>query len=667
MALDGVLIGGRWQAPASGESIAMLSPSDGREIGRIARGGSKDIDRAVAAARRAFEGAWGSCRRRARPADDEARPADRGAPRGAGAARSADTGKPLKQARADIAARALLRVLRRRGRQAARRDHALPRGYRRMILREPHGVTGHIIPWNYPMQIFGRSVGGALAAGNACVRQAGRGRLPAALRVAELAAEAGFPAGAINVVTGYGDEAGAALAGHPGIDHISLHRLARGRHADPAGRGASTTCPVHAGARRQVAADRVRRRGPRAALPVVVNAIVQNAGQTCSAGSRAAGASSRSTSRCCERWPSASSRCAVGPPRCDLDCRPADPRDAAAARVRASSSRRAARRHRDGGAGQRRRRARRAAATTQRRRCCATCRGRTGSRRRRCSARCWRRCRSTTRTMRSRSPTAPTSAWSPASGRATAAASCACAKRVRSGQVFVNNYGAGGGVELPFGGVKHSGYGREKGFEALYGFTVAQDRRLQPRLRPRLRFCRGSTPMTSIPQSSRAAVLRQFRDPVRIEEVPIPDRDRAGRHTGQDRDVLDLRHRRASVAGRSGPEGRPAGDPRPRNGRSGGEAGAGADRDSAGQALREGDRIVWTHTACNHCFFCTVARQPTLVKTAAPTCTRTSKGRPICSAVSRNMPTCCRNRVASAYPTVSRVPSRACAAAPSAR
>ena len=78
-----------------------------------------------------------------------------------------------------------------------------------------------------------------------------------------------------------------------------------------------------------------------------------------------------------------------------------------------------------------------------------------------------------------------TSAWWRAYGRATAAGSCAWRARCESGQVFVNNYGAGGGVELPFGGVKHSGHGREKGFEALYGFTVAEDRRAQARLSSR--------------------------------------------------------------------------------------------------------------------------------------------------------------------------------------
>jgi hypothetical protein len=88
--------------------------------------------------------------------------------------------------------------------------------------REPHGVTGHIIPWNYPMQIFGRSVGGALAAGNVCVVKPAEDACLSLIRVAQLAAEVGFPPGAINIVTGYGHEVGDALARHPGIDHISF-------------------------------------------------------------------------------------------------------------------------------------------------------------------------------------------------------------------------------------------------------------------------------------------------------------------------------------------------------------------------------------------------------------------------------------------------------------
>src|SRR5258708_33323642 len=91
-----------------------------------------------------------------------------------------------------------------------------------MPLRVPFGVPGHIIPWNYPSQIFGRSVGAALAAGNSCVLKPPEDASLALLEIAHLAVEAGFPSGALNVVTGLGTEAGAALAAHPGVDHISF-------------------------------------------------------------------------------------------------------------------------------------------------------------------------------------------------------------------------------------------------------------------------------------------------------------------------------------------------------------------------------------------------------------------------------------------------------------
>ena len=92
-----------------------------------------------------------------------------------------------------------------------------------MVLREPHGVTGHIIPWNYPAQMFGRTLGAALAAGNACVlKPAEDACLIAAAPRASSRPRRGFPTGALNVVTGLGEEAGAALAAHPGIDFLSF-------------------------------------------------------------------------------------------------------------------------------------------------------------------------------------------------------------------------------------------------------------------------------------------------------------------------------------------------------------------------------------------------------------------------------------------------------------
>ena len=164
--------------------------------------------------------------------------------------------------------------------------------------REPHGVTGHIIPWNYPLQIFGRSVGGALAAGNACVVKPAEDACLSLLRVAQLAADAGFPPGALNIVTGLGREAGAALARIPASTTSVVHRVAR----RPARRSRrwrrERHCPVTlelGGKSPQIVfADA----DLDAALPVLVNAIVQNAGQTCSAGSRAAGRAHASTRTC---------------------------------------------------------------------------------------------------------------------------------------------------------------------------------------------------------------------------------------------------------------------------------------------------------------------------------------------------------------------------------
>ena len=124
---------------------------------------------------------------------------------------------------------------------------------------EPKGVTAHIIPWNYPGQMFGRTVAPSLAVGNACVVKPAEEACLVPLRLAELAAEAGFPDGALNVVPGLGEEAGAALSNHPGIDFISFTGSQEVGHADPDRRRAQPH-RLHAGARRQVAAARVRRR-----------------------------------------------------------------------------------------------------------------------------------------------------------------------------------------------------------------------------------------------------------------------------------------------------------------------------------------------------------------------------------------------------------------------
>ena len=457
-------------APSSGAALPVVDPSTGAVFAQIARGDAADVDRAVRSARRAFEGPWGRVPAAARGrllrrwADAVEAHADELA-----ALESQDTGKPISQARAD--ALALARYFEFYS-GAADKLHGttIPYqdGYTVLTIREPHGVTGHIVPWNYPMQIFGRSVGAALAAGNACVVKPAEDACLSLLRVAALAASVGFPAGALNIVTGLGPEAGQALTEHPGIDHISFTGSSEtGRRVAVA--GAAHHCPVTlelGGKSPQIVfADA----DVDAALPVLVNAIIQNAGQTCSAGSRVLVERSiyePLLERLAERF----AALRAGPASMDLDLGPLVNRkqqervwdflsDAQAGGVSLMAQgdvvdeapaegfyqapvllRDVPPEHRlwqDEVFGP----VLAVRAFDDEDEALALANGtRYGL-----VAGVWTR--DGARQMR-------------------------FARRLQAGQVFVNNYGAGGGVELPFGGVKHSGHGREKGFEALYGFTT---------------------------------------------------------------------------------------------------------------------------------------------------------------------------------------------------
>ena len=218
------MIGGRWMSPANNECLSLINPSDGSVLCEIAKGSKEDIDQAVFAAKSALRGIWGKIT---------------AAERGRILARlghlvlehteelatleAQDVGKPYKQARADVLA--LARYMEFYAGAADKlHGQTIPYldGYTVYTLREPHGVTGHIIPWNYPMQIIGRSVGAALATGNACVLKPAEEACLTALAFAELANKAGLPDGALNVVPGLGSEAGAALTRHKGVHHISF-------------------------------------------------------------------------------------------------------------------------------------------------------------------------------------------------------------------------------------------------------------------------------------------------------------------------------------------------------------------------------------------------------------------------------------------------------------
>lgn len=284
--LYGHLIGNRW-VQGDGPALPVTAPATGERFAWLACGGQREIDKAVAAARAALGGEWGRTtavnrgrlmlRFSALILDHVER---------LSWVEAHDTGKPISQARADI--RAVARYFEFYG-GAADKVHGavIPylNGYNVTVVREPLGVTAHITPWNYPAQMFGRTLAPALAMGNATVLKPAEEACVVCLELGQLAVEAGFPAGAINIVTGLGEEAGAALSQHPGINFISFTGSADvGRLVQQAAALHHVPVVLELGGKspQVVFADA----DLEAAAVTVCKAITQNAGQTCSAGSR---------------------------------------------------------------------------------------------------------------------------------------------------------------------------------------------------------------------------------------------------------------------------------------------------------------------------------------------------------------------------------------------
>ena len=212
----------------SGKTFETINPATEEVIAQVAEGDAADVDLAVKAAREAFEnGPWSKMDARDRGrlmyklADLIEEDADELA-----ALETLDNGKPIRESTGGrpAAGDRLPALLRRLGRQDPRQDD--PRSAATTFCytrREPVGVVGQIIPWNFPMLMVGLEVGpGALAAGCTIVMKPAEQTPLTCLRMARLAQKAGIPDGVINVVPGYGPTAGAAIVKHPGVDKIAF-------------------------------------------------------------------------------------------------------------------------------------------------------------------------------------------------------------------------------------------------------------------------------------------------------------------------------------------------------------------------------------------------------------------------------------------------------------
>jgi len=465
-------INGRHVSGRTGETMSVVAPATGEEFTRIACGSAEDVDDAVKAARAAYEGAWGrltAAERGRLIAKLGQKVLDRFDELAQTEAQ--DTGKPMAQARADIEATA--RYFEFYGGAADKvHGHVIPflNGYSVSVVHEPHGVTGHILPWNYPAQMFGRSLTASLAMGNAVVLKPAEEACQTALKLAVLASEVGFPDGAINIVTGRGHEAGAALSAHPGIGFMSFTGSPEvGKLVQHACAENLIPCTLELGGKSpQIVFDDA---DVAAAVPVVCKAIVQNTGQTCSAGSRVLvqqGIYDGFMGAVAEQF----AKLRAGTPEMDLDCGPVIN---AKQRGRVQSFIDQARDQgipviAEGQIAQ--------GVPNGGYYVTPTLFGQVprGNRLEQeevfgpvLAAFSFTDEEDAIRLANSTAYGLVAGVWTGNGDRQQRVA-----KRVRAGQVFINGYGAGGGIELPFGGTGKSGHGREKGFIALEEFAVTK-------------------------------------------------------------------------------------------------------------------------------------------------------------------------------------------------
>lgn len=287
-----MLIGGKWVDAASGKTFPTYDPATGEVLTQVAEGDREDINRAVAAARQAFEtGAW-----------QRITPSERGRLiwklaelleknlEEFAQLESLDNGKPLTVARAADLPLAIDLFRYMAGWATKIEGNTIPvsisgkKKYLAYTVREPIGVVGQIIPWNFPLLMAAWKLGPALAAGCTIVLKPAEQTPLSALRLGELIQEAGFPDGVVNIVPGYG-EAGAALASHPDVDKVAFTGSTEvGKLIVQAAAGNLKKVSLELGGKSpNIVLDDV---DLKSATMGAANAIFFNHGQCCTAGSR---------------------------------------------------------------------------------------------------------------------------------------------------------------------------------------------------------------------------------------------------------------------------------------------------------------------------------------------------------------------------------------------
>lgn len=285
-----LLIDGQWVSAASGKVFETLNPATGVVLASIARGGQEDVDRAVRSARRAFEGDWS----RFSPYDrqdvllrfselfdrhfEELTLLD-----------TLDMGVPLSRSRAQGSRRFLARLRFYAGLATTLRgetiENSIPGDLFSYTRKEPVGVVGAIIPWNSPLMNAVWKLGPVLATGCTMVLKPSEEASLSTLRLGELLLEAGVPDGVVNIITGFGSEAGAAIASHPDIDKIAFTGSdAVGQDIVRASAGNLKRVTLELGGKSPdvVFADA----DLDAAVPIVAMGAFGNTGQVCAAGTR---------------------------------------------------------------------------------------------------------------------------------------------------------------------------------------------------------------------------------------------------------------------------------------------------------------------------------------------------------------------------------------------